>query len=617
METLLIGINGTTSTAPIRGCSPRCSTKFIFSTATATAAIIAIFLPVAFMEGVIGRYFLVFGVTLSVSVAFSLLEALTLTPMRCSRFLDVKERTTWLGKTVENTFKKSAALYKKLIPSTLKRPYLTIALATLFFAATVALGVLFIKREMMPAEDQARLIVNIRTDVGTSLSLTDEKTKEVEKYLNTRTEVESIFTSVGGSSAVNNASIMINMKPKTKRKLSAQKFMEVIRKETKSIKGIKLTIQDPSLAFAGNRAGKPIEYSIRGADWDKLVEYSAKIMSEMEKSKKMTDIDTNYLAGMPELQVIPDRVKARDRGVDVSDITDTVNVMMASAAVGKYSDNGRRYDIRIGLPASERASPQSIKSLLIRNNRGELIPISDVVRIDQRKGLQSITREDRQRAISVNANVAPGSSQQECIDIMKKISKDVLPAGYTALPTGSTKTYGESFTGLYFALFLGILVAYMVLASQFNSFSQPVAILMALPFSVSGAFLGLWATGQTLNIYSMIGLILLMGIVKKNSILLVEFTNQMRAKGMSVREALIEACPIRLRPILMTSLATVAAAIPAALAWGPGAESRIPMSIAVICGVIVSTILTLFVVPSFYMILERWFPTKSEKYKNN
>jgi len=593
------------------------SKEITFAAIAATAAIIAIFLPVAFMEGVIGRYFLQFGVTLSVAVLFSLLEALTLTPMRCSRFLDVKERSTKLGQGVDATFKKGAELYKKMIPFTINRPYLVVILASIFFVATLGLGLTQLPREMMPSQDQSRLMLSLRTPVGSSLALMDEKTLEVEKYLNSKSEVESIFTSVGGGSSVNSAQIMINMKPKTKRKLSAQKFMEVIRTETKEIKGVRVIVQDPSLSFSsgGHGGGKPVSFSIRGPEWEKLVEYSEKIMVEMEKSKKMVDIDTNYQSGMPELEIIPDRVKARDRGIDVAQITDTVNVMMAGSAVGKYSDSGRRYDIRVSLPVSERSSAESIKTLLVRNNRGELIPIADVVKINQKKGLQSISREDRQRAISVNANVAPGSSQQEAINAMYQIAKNILPEGYAAVPSGSTKTYGESFTGLAVALILGILVAYMVLASQFNSFSQPVTILMALPFSVSGAFIGLYIFGQSLNIFSMIGLILLMGIVKKNSILLVEFTNQMRERGLSVREALIEACPIRLRPILMTSIATIAAAVPAALAWGPGAETRIPMSIAVIFGVVVSTVLTLFVVPSFYIILDKWFPGENKKQK--
>jgi HAE1 family hydrophobic/amphiphilic exporter-1 len=590
------------------------SKEITFAAIAATAAIIAIFLPVAFMEGVIGRYFLQFGVTLSVAVLFSLLEALTLTPMRCSRFLSVGERSTWLGKGMDSLFNKSSAFYKRLVPASINHPYIVIISATLFFVATLGIGIFGLKREMMPAQDQSRLTVELRTPVGSSLPYMDEKTKEVEAYLNGKKEVKSIFTTVGGGN-VNNARIMVTLKPKLDRKISAQEFMKVIRKETKNIKDTKIIVQDPSLAFStgGGGSSKPVSFSIRGPDWDKLVDFSERIMEGMEATKKMVDIDSNYLAGMPELEIIPDRVKARERGVDVVEISDTVNMMMASSVVGKYSDSGRRYDIRVGLPASDRASVDSIGSLQVRNNRGELIPINDVVKINKKKSLQAISREDRQRAINVNANVASESSQQEAIDEVYRIAKKVLPDGYIAVPVGNTKTYGESFSGLYFALILGIIVAYMVLASQFNSFSQPITILMALPFSVSGAFLGLYFFGLTLNIFSMIGLILLMGIVKKNSILLVDFTNQMREKGMPVKEALIEACPIRLRPILMTSIATIAAAVPAALALGPGAETRIPMAVSVIFGVTISTVLTLFVVPSFYVLLERWFPSEESK----
>ena len=256
-----------------------------------------------------------------------------------------------------------------------------------------------------------------------------------------------------------------------------------------------------------------------------------------------------------------------------------------------------------------------IKELRVRNNRGELIPLGDVVNFKLERSLQSISREDRQRAINVFANVAPGSSQAEAIKVVENITKEALPAGYYAAVSGSARTFQESSGGLLFALLLGILVSYMVLASQFNSFIHPVTILIALPFSVSGAFLALYLGGQTLNIYSMIGIILLMGIVKKNSILLVEFTNHVRERGKGAREALVEACPIRLRPILMTSIATIAGALPPALAIGPGAESRVPMALSVIGGVIVSTMLTLLVVPAVYSLLDNFDRSWKEKEK--
>lgn len=569
----------------------------------ATIAIIAIFLPVAFMEGVIGKYFVQFGVTLSVAVAISLLEALTLTPMRCSRFLSVEARTSSLGRMVERGFQKSADLYRRLIPHTLKHPVLTLLGAVSFFASTVLVGSL-LKQEFIPAEDQSRLTIRVQTPVGSSLSFTDAKIQEIEKYILSRPEVESYFSSIGGGQ-VNTGSVSLTLRPPGQRKLSAQRLSTEFRKDLRKMQGFRATISDPSLAVLGGRHSSPVAFTIRGADFEKLVDLSKQMTAAMEKTGLMTDVDTNYQDGMPEAQVIPNRVKARQYGVDVSEISQTVNVMMAGAIAGKYTQGGRRYDVRVGLPANERASVDTIKRLQVRNNRGELIPLERVVRLEQKPSLQTITREDRQRAINVRANVAPTSSQGEAIDRVKKLAGEILPSGYYATISGSAKTFQESFSSLIFALLLGIAVSYMVLASQFNSFIHPITILIALPFSVSGAFIALYLGGQTLNIYSMIGLILLMGIVKKNSILLVEFTNHMREKGLGVHEALIEACPIRLRPILMTSIATVAGAIPPALAIGPGAESRIPMALAVIGGVIVSTGLTLFIVPCVYSLFEK------------
>jgi HAE1 family hydrophobic/amphiphilic exporter-1 len=571
----------------------------------ATIAIIAIFIPVTVMEGVIGRYFLQFGITLSVAVAISLLEALTLTPMRTSRFLSITPRTSWLGRGVERGFEGAAKIYARLIPSTLNHPWITIALASLFFMGTLSIGKV-LKQEFVPPQDQSRLMIRLQAPIGSSLAYTDAQVRQVEQYFSTRPEVDAVFTWVGGGGGVNSGNIFLTLKPAKARKQSAQRLAVQYRADLRGkIKGTRVVIQDPSLSGFGGGRSFPVQYSINGPDWDKLIDLSKKVIAEMEQTNLMTDIDTNFQEGMPEVQVIPDRIKARQYGVDVAEISQAVNVTMASAIAGKYSQNGRRYDVRVGLPPSARISTETLKQIYVRNNRGELIPLRSVVTITQKTGLQSISRENRQRSITVRANVAPGSSQAEALAAVQKIIKEVLPDGYTAAPSGSAKTFQDSFKGLIFALILGILVSYMVLASQFNSFIHPVTILIALPFSVSGAFIALYLGNQTLNIYSMIGLILLMGIVKKNSIMLVEFTNHVRERGLGVRESLIEACPVRLRPILMTSIATIVGALPSALAIGPGAESRIPMALSVIGGVIVSTVLTLFVVPCVYSLLDR------------
>jgi HAE1 family hydrophobic/amphiphilic exporter-1 len=277
--------------------------------------------------------------------------------------------------------------------------------------------------------------------------------------------------------------------------------------------------------------------------------------------------------------------------------------MIGGLKVGKFTKNGHRNDIRLQLVAKDRSEKSSIGKLWVHNSRGELVRLSDVVTIIEKPALLSITRDNRQRAIRMFANVSPGKSQSDAMKACEDIGKKLLPEGYKLVFSGSAQSFKDSFSDLGLVMILGIFVAYMVLGTQFNSFVHPFTVLLALPFSVSGAFMALALSGHSLNIYSAIGLILLMGLVKKNSILLVDFTNQRRAEGLTVKDALLNACPVRLRPILMTSVATVAAAVPPAVAVGLGAETRAPMAIVIIGGVTLSTLLTLFVVPCAYSLL--------------
>jgi len=371
------------------------------------------------------------------------------------------------------------------------------------------------------------------------------------------------------------------------------------------IPDVKATLQDLSTRGFSATRGFPIEFTVRGQDWGKLVECSGAIQKKMKESNLFVDVDTDYLEGMPEVRIALDRDKALERGVSVQDITDVITPMMAGDRVGKYTKNGKRYDVRVKVIPQKRVALEDIQKLKTWNNRGEEVRLGDVIVITQQDSLLSITRRDRERAIGIFANPAPGKSLATALKSAEEIGRGLLPEGYRMVFSGTSKTFQESFSSLSFALWCGILIAYMVLASQFNHVIHPFTVLLALPFSVTGAVLALLIGNQSLNIYSMIGLILLFGIVKKNSILLVEFTNQMRRKGLDPLEALKAACPIRLRPIIMTSFATIAGALPAALAWGAGSELIKPMGIAVIGGVILSTLLTLFVVPAAYLSLVR------------
>lgn len=589
------------------------SKEITFAAMAATVSVVAIFLPVAFMSGVIGKFFFQFGVTITVAVLLSLLEALTLTPMRCSQFVDAGERTTRLGRGVEWIMESSRRFYTATLERALQHPWGVIGGALLVFLLSCS-AYWFINKEFIPAEDQGRFYIRFYTPVGSSLPYTDSKAKEVEIFLTSRSEVDRYIMRVGGGSPgdSDHGFALVTMKDKGKRgmdaqaghELTQQEFMGTCRKELKKIQDIKVVLQDPSTKSFTSSRGFPVEFLVQGPDWGKLADYSKQMVDELDKTGLVTDMDTNYELGQPELHVVPDRKKAAEYGVSIASISQTVEAMIGGVLVGTYEKGGHRYDIRLKLEDSPEDPRARVKSLYVRNNRGELVPLFDLVTMEEQKGMVSIWRSNRERSISVYANVKAGESQQKALDAVGAISKRILPPEYHVTLTGSSQTSDESFKSLLLVFVLGLFVAYMVLASQFNSFLDPLSVLMALPFSISGALLALWLTHRSFNIYSVIGLILLMGIVKKNSILLVDFTNQVRAKGEpSVLKALLTACPIRLRPILMTSVATVAGAIPAALTLGPGAESRKPMAIAVIGGVIFSTLLTLYVVPCFYSLM--------------
>jgi HAE1 family hydrophobic/amphiphilic exporter-1 len=597
--------------------------EITFAAIAASAAVVAIFLPVAFMEGIIGKYFLQFGVTISIAVVLSLLESLTITPMRCATFVDIGHRTTKLGKAFEWAMDQSRVVYERTLQKILNHPIKVVVVSVLFVGASF-FSVKFLTKEMSPAQDMSLFSGRLMLPVGTSLQYTDRQAQAAEKWFLSRPEVLKVYVAVGGfgvgASDSNQVNIMVTLKPKGERgldpasgkELTQQEFMQIARKALSKIPDVRPVLIDLSMRGFSTGKGFPVEFTVLGSDWDKLAASSSKLMEEMKKTGLMVDVDSDYLLGMPEIQIKPDRIAAAQRGIRVAAIGDSVNALIGGVKVGDYQEGGHRYEIKVKLENTNATPRDEIRSLMINNSRGNLIPIAQVTFEETAASLQAISRTNRQRAITITANLSPGISQQEAMEKVEQIGKDVLEPGYMISQGGNSKAFQESFLSLILALIMGLFVAYMVLASQFNSFLDPVTILTALPFSISGAFFALLATHQSLNMYSMIGLLLLMGIVKKNSILLIEFTNTVRDRGVSAaKEALIEACPVRLRPIIMTSAATITAAVPSALASGSGSETMKPMAICLIGGVLVSTVLTLFVVPCFYLLMDR-FRTRDE-----
>ena len=587
--------------------------QIAFAATATTLSIVAIFLPVAFMKGIIGKYFYEFGVTLSAAVLLSLLEALTLTAMRSSKFNYQSEKKFYLAEKIKNSFDILSTFYKKTLEIALRHPYKTIALSLVFFAGSY-IFVFSLKQEMIPPMDQSQLMLRFKTPPGSSLEFTDNMIKLCEKYVDSQEETKGFFAIVGGfhGGMVNSGMMFLHLKPpserpiskKTGRPLTQNEIMGKLRENLNKIdKNLKVRVQDRTMRGFSTGRGFPVEFTVQGPEWKKLSEYSNLIEKEMTDSGMFADIDTDFEEGMPELKIIPDRKAAAERGVEVAAIGNAVQSLVNGRKVGKFTESGRRYDIRIQLKHTDRKTKEDIGKILVRNNRGELIKLSNLIKYDMKPSLLSINRINRQRAIELHANLTSDISQQDALNKVVELGKKTLPKDYRIVLSGSSQAAQDSFSDLAMALWLGIIISFMILASQFNSFTHPFIILLALPFSFSGALIALFLTGQSINMYSFIGLILLMGLVKKNSIMLVEFTNQIREKEKDIKKALLKASPIRLRPIIMTTIATIAAALPPAMAIGPGAESRIPMAVTVIGGMLISTLITLYVVPAVYSVL--------------
>jgi hydrophobe/amphiphile efflux-1 (HAE1) family protein len=587
--------------------------EIAFAALAATLAVVAIFIPVIFVKGIIGRFFLQFGITLCLAVLLSYVEAVTLAPSRCSQFLKTsREGRSRLGLVVDDSFRWLERTYGKVLRRSLRKPILVlIPAAVLFVAALLVLK--FLPAEFVPSQDLSRVSVRLQTAVGSDITETGKLIHKAEAIVASRPEVIQLFTNVGGyGGGVNQGNMSVTLVPPRQRKVSQATFSAAIRRELNSIPGLRAVIQDLSQQGFTAQRGFPVQFSVRGQNWDELVSLSQKVMGELAASGYVVDLDTDYQVGMPELRVMPDRAMAADIGVSVDDVATTLNALVGGVRVGKYSSGGRRIDVRLKLLAAQRSRPEDLARLRVRTRTGQLVPLSSLVAYKEEPALQAITRRERERAITIYANVAPGHSQDQALKFVESLGKD-LPVGYRAVLGGASVAFRESMSSLIFALFLGVAIAYMILASQFNSYKDPVTIITILPLSIAGAAFALLVAGKSLNIFSMIGLLLLMGIVKKNSIILVDYANNFKSQGFDARESMEKAGPIRLRPILMTATATMMAAIPPALGIGPGSEIRTPMAIAVIGGLVLSTALSLVVVPSFYIIADRLVKKRKKK----
>jgi HAE1 family hydrophobic/amphiphilic exporter-1 len=586
-----------------------------------TLAIVAIFLPVAFMKGIIGMFFLQFALTIVFAVMVSLFVSFTLTPMLASRYLKVETsaaRHSQLSLLFDKCYSKVEDIYRGLLRIALNYRALVLIIAAGIFVFSLYITN-FIGKELAPSEDQSRFMVRLKAPIDYSVDEVDKLFSKAEEVIRSTPEVRTCFYAQGlMTGQINRGVMFIALKSKKDREKTQQEIMAEVRKKFREIPGLEGSAEDISLIGGGVRS-VPIQYSVRGSDLKAVEAYTKQIVSEFSKLPGIVDMDTSLEAGKPEVRVYIDRDKAADLGVDVATVAGAANFLIGGEVdVTKFKDEvkGRRYDVRARLMPDDRSSPDDIGRLYVRAKDGRLVEISNVISIHEGGSSGVINRVDRQRAVTVFANLEKkplGEAKQELDSIAEKI----LPPGYSGLHKGMADVMGESFYYLFVAIALGIVLAYMILASQFESFIHPVTVLLSMPFSFIGAFGALMLTGKTLNLFSFIGLILLMGLVKKNAILLVDYTNTLRSRGIERREAILEAGPVRLRPILMTTFAIVFGMLPIALGLGEGAETRSPMAIATIGGLLTSLFLTLIVVPVAYDLFDSLLSKFRRKSKAN
>ncbi len=577
-----------------------------------TFAIIAVFVPIAFMSGIIGRYFLQFGITVAVAVLVSLFVSFTLDPMLSSIWRDPPgdrfKRLPWLGRvmeSIEGWIDSAHRIYGGMLNWALRHRIKVLLIALVTFVGSFAL-VPLIGTEFVPENDQGFISLRLNTPIGSNLEYTDAKTRQVEEALTVFPEIVIVDTNVGTDDGKNYSRINLKLSERRETDRRPQKELEkAIRAKLASIAGIEL-----SVGF-----NRPIFISILGPDAEKLTELSRNVMKEVAKIKGIVDLESSERGANPTLAVRVNNELASDLGLSTAQIGRALRPLIAGDTVSHWqAADGQNYDVNVRLPKSERRIANDLGDLYMTSSRAnadgtpQMVVLRQVAEFVPTYSAQQIKRLDLQRRISLYAGVEgrpSGDAGNEVEALLKKLEPD-LPAGYRFNAGGQTQEMNESFNAMLAALGMAVIFIYLILASQFGSFLQPIAIMASLPLALIGVFLALVLTGTTLNVFSMIGFIMLMGLVTKNAILLVDFTNQGMREGKSRDEAIRDAGQVRLRPILMTTMAMVFGMLPMALGLGDGGETQAPMGRAIIGGVITTTLLTLVVVPVMFTYLDAW-----------
>lgn len=581
-----------------------------FAVLAATTSILVIFLPVGFMSGIVGQFFGSFGLTVVLTMLISLLVSWTLTPMLAARFMTKETGEGAFARFLAKPVDWLEAMYRVTLGPSIKTLWgrlLTIALGIAFFA----FGIVIASRlgsEFIPDSDDSRFLVLFETPTGSSLELTEERMKRAETMLFGHPEIQGAFSAIGLISGQPNSGLFfVTMKPPKERTKSQQTILDELRKEFATVAGFKsfMASLDPlRMGALGSKSGA-VSYVLQGPDLQELERLSDGITQKLRSDGAFVDVDSDLRLTRPELRILPDRDAAANLGLDVRSISLAIQTFFGGVDAAKFTDRGKRYDIRVRGEADQRNHANDLQRISVRSRSGELFRLSQVVKVEEGVGPNSINRYNRQRSTSITTNLN-GIPAGEGGERFLQIARGVIGANkdYSLVAAGQSKMMMESFQYLIFAMALSIFVVYLVLAAQFESFIHPFTVMMTLPLTTTGVFAALYLTGSTINVYSFIGMIMLVGIVTRNAILLIDRMNQNRSRGMLALEAALEAGPVRLKPILMTTVSAVVGLIPVAIGASEGGEARAPMGIAVIGGLLASTTLTLYVIPAVYLLIE-------------
>lgn len=583
--------------------------EIFFAVISTSITLAAVFLPVIFMEGFVGKLFQEFGVVIAGAVLISAFVSLTLTPVLNAKLVRKDEKPGWFYKKTEPFYLAMENGYEDYLKGFLKIRWVTGLILMACIAAIVFLFKL-LPQELAPLEDRESINLSMTAPEGTSYENMDAYILKVAKFIKDSVPENTAILTVtapgfAGSGGLNTGFGRIKLNESSKRKRSQQEIADYISMNTKGMNEAKVFVIQQQTISTGASRGLPLQYVIQNNNFDKIKEKLPLFLEKANSDPAFVAVDVNLKFSKPELSLIIDRDKAQNLGVSVMDIAQTLQLSLSGQRFGYFTKDGKQYQVIGQFDRANRDQPLDLSITYVRNNRGELIQLDNLVKMEETSSPPQLFHYDRFKSATVSAAPAPGTTIADGIKAMDRISKEVLDESFSTSLSGASRDFAESSSNTMFALLLALALVFLILSAQFESFVDPIIIMMTVPLALAGALFSLWYFNESLNIFSQIGIIMLIGLVTKNGILIVEFANQLKEKGLSKGDAILEASKMRLRPILMTSLATSLGALPIAMSFGDAAKSRMGMGIVVVGGVLFSLVLTLFVIPAIYSYFSR------------